>query len=141
MKTWNAKPEEIKRNWWVVDAEGQALGRLATRVTNTLRGKNKPQFTPHVDTGDFVIVLNSEKVKLTGDKREDKMYYRRSRFFGSLKETTAEKVLADKPEAVIKKAVQGMLPKNRLSRKLIKKLKVYRGTEHPHLAQKPQAMN
>ena len=141
MKTWNAKPEEIKRNWWVVDAEGQTLGRLATRIARTLRGKDKPQFTPHVDTGDFVIVLNCEKVKLTGNKRENKMYYRRSRFFGSLKETRAEQMLTDEPEAVVRKAVRGMLPKSRLSNQLIKKLKVYQGTEHPHLAQNPQAMS
>ena len=141
MKTFNAKPEEVSRQWWVVDAEDQVLGRLATQVANTLRGKNKPQFTPHVDTGDFVIVLNCGKIKLTGRKQENKMYYRRSRFFGSLKETTAQKMLRDHPEAIVKKAIQGMLPKNNLSRKLIKKLKVYRDSEHPHQAQNPQAMN
>lgn len=141
MKTWNAKSGEVKCNWWVVDAEGQTLGRLATKVANTLRGKNKPQFTPHVDMGDFVVVLNCEKVKVTGDKRKNKIYYRHSRFCGSLKQRTVEQVLADKPEEVIKKAVRGMLPKNRLSNKLINKLKIYTGTTHPHLAQKPQAMN
>lgn len=141
MKTWNAKPEEVPRNWWLVDAEDQVLGRLATKVANTLRGKNKPQFTPHVDTGDFVVVLNCEKVKLTGHKLDNKVYYTRSRFFGSLKEKTARKMLVDSPEAVLKKAVLGMLPKNKLSQKLIKKLKVYQGVEHPHGAQNPQAMN
>ena len=140
-KTWSAKPEEVTRSWWLVDAEDQVLGRLATKVANTLRGKNKPQFTPHVDTGDFVVVLNCEKIKLTGRKMEDKIYYTRSRFFGSVKEKTAEKMLADNPETVFKKAVQGMLPKNKLSRQLIKKLKIYQGSEHPHTAQRPQAMN
>ena len=140
MRTWSAKPREVPRQWWVVDAENQILGRLASKIANTLRGKNKPQFTPHVDTGDFVIVLNCAKIQLTGRKKKDKIYYRPSKFVGSLKKTTAEKMLAKQPERLFKKAVQGMLPKNRLSQKLMKKLKVYKGPEHPHTRQRPQAM-
>ena len=140
MKTWTAKKGDVKPKWWVMDAQGQTLGRLCTLVTHVLRGKNKPQFTPHVDTGDFIIVINSQKVKLTGDKLFQNKYYRRSRFFGSLKERTAQDQLAQKPEMVLKKAVKGMLPKNRLSRQLLKKLKVYEGPDHPHKAQKPEAL-
>ncbi len=140
MRTWSAKPNEVKRDWWVVDADGQVCGRLATQVANILRGKHKPQFTPHVDTGDFVIVLNCEKIKLTGNKKESKIYYKHTGFVGSLKEKTAQQVLDENPEQVVTQAVRGMLPKNRLSRKLIKKLKVYKGDKHPHLAQNPKAM-
>ena len=143
MKTWNAKPEDFENNqkWWLVDAEGQTLGRLATQVAVTLRGKNKPTFTPHVDTGDFVIVVNADKIKMSGNKWEQKKYYSRSKYFGSLKEATAEEVVENEPEKIISEAVRGMLPKNKLATKVIKKLKVYRGTDHPHSAQKPEALN
>ena len=126
--------------WWLVDAKGQTVGRMATQIANILRGKNKPTFTPHTDMGDFVIVINASQVHLTGQKPHQKMYYTRSRFFGSLKETTAEKLLQSLPEKVLYKAVQGMLPKNKLSRKILKKLKLYTGSEHPHQAQKPEAL-
>jgi len=140
MKTWNAKPNEVERKWWVVDATGQTLGRLATQIAMTLRGKDKPQFTPHVDTGDFVVVLNSEKINIKGNKASDKMYYRHTGFFGGLKETTYKDMLEKNPDFVIQNAVKGMLPKNKLSNQIIKKLKIYRGTEHPHDAQNPQLM-
>lgn len=141
MKTWNAKAEEVKRDWWVVDASGLTLGRLATKVATVLRGKNKAIFTPHVDTGDFVVVVNAEKIEMSGSKWQDKNYYRHSRFFGSLKTVGAEEMRSKKPEFIIEDAVWGMLPKNKLSRKVIKKLKIYRGAGHPHEAQKPQAMS
>ena len=140
MKTWNAKPNEVERKWWVVDATDQTLGRLATQIATTLRGKDKPQYTPHVDTGDFVVVLNSEKINIKGNKASDKMYYRHTGFFGGLKETTYKEMLDKDPGFIIQNAVQGMLPKNKLSNQIIKKLKVYRGTEHPHDAQNPQLM-
>jgi len=140
MKTWNAKPNEVERKWWVVDADGQTLGRLATQIATTLRGKDKPQFTPHVDTGDFVVVLNSEKINIKGNKASDKMYYRHTGFFGGLKETTYKDMLEKDPGFIIENAVKGMLPKNKLSNQIIKKLKVYRGAEHPHSAQNPQLM-
>lgn len=140
MKTWNAKPNEVDRKWWVVDATDQTLGRLATQIATTLRGKDKPQYTPHVDTGDFVVVLNSEKINIKGNKASDKMYYRHTGFFGGLKETTYKDMLEKDPGFIIQNAVKGMLPKNKLSNQIIKKLKVYRGTEHPHDAQNPQLM-
>lgn len=140
MKTWNAKPNEVERKWWVVDATGQTLGRLATQIATTLRGKDKPQFTPHVDAGDFVVVLNSEKINIKGNKASDKMYYRHTGYFGGLKETTYKDMLEKDPAFIIQNAVKGMLPKNKLSNQIIKKLKVYRGTEHPHDAQNPQLM-
>ena len=151
MKTYTAKPGEIERRWYVVDAEGQNLGRLATRIADTLRGKNKPQFTPHVDTGDFVVVVNAEKItvtgkkldekiSVTGNKRADKKYYRHSGYPGGIKERTLEEMLARRPEEVIRHAVKGMLPRNRLARKQLTKLKVYAGPEHPHVAQKPTPM-
>ena len=126
--------------WWLVDAKGQTVGRMATQIANILRGKNKPTFTPHTDMGDFVIVINASQVHLTGQKPNQKLYYTRSRFFGSLKEKTAEKLLQSLPEKVLYKAVQGMLPKNKLSRKILKKLKLYEGSEHPHQAQKPEIL-
>ena len=138
MKTQYAKKGEIERNWYVVDATDKVLGRLATNIAAYLRGKHKPQFTPHIDVGDFIIVINAEKVKLTGNKLEDKVYYHYSGYHGGIKSETAKKRLERKPEAVIMSAVQGMLPKNRLGRALAKKLKVYRGPEHPHEAQKPE---
>ena len=141
MKTWIAKPEEVDRKWWVVDAEGQTIGRIATQIANKLRGKDKPEYTPHVDTGDFVVVINSDKVRFSRDvKALQKKYYSHSRHFGSLKEITAEKLLQKDSTQVVANAVRGMLPKNKLARKQLKKLKVYTGAEHPHGAQKPQAL-
>jgi large subunit ribosomal protein L13 len=139
-KTWTAKPGEIERHWYVVDAEGKTLGRLATRIADTLRGKGKPQFTPHVDTGDFVVVVNAEKIAVTGDKRTDKMYYRHSGYPGGLKSRTLNDMLERRPEEVIRLAVKGMMPRNRLGRKQLTKLKVYAGPDHPHTAQQPQPM-
>ncbi len=141
MKTFSAKPSDIERNWYVVDAKGKVLGRLATAISMILRGKNKAIFTPHMDTGDFVIVVNADKVKLTGNKLTDKKYYSHSGYPGGLKETTAGKLLKEKPERVLISAVRGMLPKNRLGRQLIKKLKIYAGPEHPHTAQNPKLLN
>jgi large subunit ribosomal protein L13 len=138
MKTWNAKTDEIERRWYVVDAEGQTLGRLATRIADTLRGKRKPEYTPHVDTGDFVVVVNAEKVAVTGKKREDKIYYRHSGYPGGLRERTLGEELERRPTEVLRKAVKGMLPRNRLARQQINKLKIYAGPEHPHVAQNPQ---
>jgi large subunit ribosomal protein L13 len=138
MKTRFAKKDEVERKWYVVDATDQVLGRLATRIAVYLRGKHKPQFTPNVDAGDFVIVVNAEKVKLTGNKLEDKVYYHHTGYPGGIKAETAKSRLERKPELIIEKAVKGMLPKNRLGRALVKKLKVYKGSEHPHAAQKPE---
>jgi len=136
-KTWNAKPGEVDRRWYVVDAEGQTLGRLATRIADTLRGKNKPQYTPHIDTGDFVVVVNAEKIVVTGKKLDDKIYYRHSGYPGGLRQRTLREQLDRRPTEVIRKAVKGMLPRNRLARTQINKLKVYAGPEHPHDAQAP----
>ena len=140
MKTYSAKPGEITRDWYVVDADGQTLGRLATQIADRLRGKGKPQFTPHVDTGDFVVVVNAEKIAVTGNKRAAKMYYRHSGYPGGLKSRTLNDMLERRPEEVIRLAVKGMLPRNRLARKQLTKLKVYAGPEHPHAAQQPQPM-
>jgi large subunit ribosomal protein L13 len=140
MKTWNAKPLEVERKWWLVDANDMILGRMATQIARALRGKNKPQFTPHVDTGDFVVVINCEKVAMTGNKWTQEKYYRRSRFFGSLKELTAAQVRERDPSRIIHDAVSGMLPKTKLGRQLITKLKVYKGADHPHQAQRPEAL-
>lgn len=140
MKTWNAKPGEVARNWYVVDADGKTLGRLATVIATTLRGKNKPQYTPHIDTGDFVIVVNAEKISVTGKKLTDKLYRRHSGYPGGLKTRTLQEQLDRRPEEVIRHAVKGMLPRNRLARRQITKLKVYAGPGHPHVAQKPQPM-
>lgn len=129
-----------QRRWLVVDAEGRALGRVATQVANLLRGKGKPTFSPHLDGGDFVVVVNAAKVRLTGRKLTDKVYYRHTEYPGGLRATTAGRLLAEKPERVVRTAVQGMLPKNRLSRRLITKLKVYPGAEHPHAAQQAVAV-
>ena len=141
MKTWNAKSEEVQRDWWLVDATDKTLGRLSTEIATILRGKNKPTFTPHVDTGDFVIVLNSDKIRMSGNKWDAKKYYHHTGYFGSLKEITARQQLEKDSTVIINNAVKGMLPKNRLSSQLIKKLKVYTGSEHPHDAQKPQTLN
>ncbi len=138
MRTYVPKENEIEREWLVVDAANQVLGRLATEVAGLLRGKHKPQFTPYLDTGDFVVVINAERVRLTGRKHDQKMYYRHSTHPGGLKSETLREMLDKYPERVIKKAVWGMLPKNRLGRKLFRKLKVYAGPEHPHEAQQPK---
>ena len=140
MKTYVATPASRERNWLVVDATGQTLGRLATQIADTLRGKRKPVYTPHCDTGDFVIVVNAEKISVTGRKREQKRYYRHSGYPGGIKSRTLEEMLERRPEEVIRLAVKGMLPRNRLARKQITKLKVYAGPDHPHQAQKPQDM-
>jgi large subunit ribosomal protein L13 len=140
MKTFNVKKEEIIKDWCVVDAQGKILGRLASEIAIRLRGKHKPIYTPHLDTGDFVIVVNAEKIQLTGNKLADKIYYRHSGYPGGLTETTAGKLLQEKPEDVLKIAVRGMLPKNTLGRAMLKKLKIYRGPEHPHDAQCPRAL-
>jgi len=140
MKTEVAKTEQVTHQWFVVDAENVVLGRLATQIANVLRGKHKPIFTPSVDTGDFVIVLNADKIALTGNKLAGKVYYRHTGFPGGLKEATAGEMLAKKPEEVIRKAVKGMLPKNKLARHMLKKLKVYTGSAHPHEAQQPKAL-
>ena len=138
MKTYSAKPLEVERKWWVVDAEGQTLGRLATTVANILRGKNKPQYTPNVDTGDFVIVINSSKITVSGNKETDKKYYRHSGYPGGLKVETFQSLMAKNPVAAVEKAVKGMLPHNTLGQEQFNKLKVYAGAEHPHQAQNPQ---
>ena len=140
MKTYVAKPSDRERNWVLVDANGQTLGRLATQIADALRGKRKPTFTPHIDTGDFVVVINAEKIAVTGKKRDDKRYYRHSGYPGGLKTRTLEEMLERKPEDVIRLAVRGMVPKTRLGRKQLTKLKVYAGPEHPHDAQKPSEL-
>ena len=140
MKTYSARKEDIERQWVVIDAQDQVLGRLATRVATILRGKNKPIFTNHVDTGDFVIIVNAEKVRLTGNKLDAKMYYRHSGYPGGIKGMTAREMLERKPEQVIKNAVKGMLPKNRLASKVLTKLKVYAGPDHPHQSQQPEKL-
>ena len=140
MKTQFAKKDEIERKWYVVDAKDAVLGRLATKIATYIRGKNKPTFTPNVDTGDFVIVINADKVRLTGKKLTDKVYYHHSGYVGGIKAQTAKELFEKKPEEIIEKAVWGMLPKNKLGRAMIKKLKVYRGSEHPHKAQAPEIL-
>src|SRR4051794_2197153 len=140
MKTYPPKPGEIAREWYVVDAEGQTLGRLATRIADTLRGKGKPAYTPHVDTGDFVIVVNAEKIHVTGNKLDQKIYYHHSGYPGGLRERTLREQLDRRPEEVLRKAVKGMLPKNKLANAQITKLKIYAGPDHPHAAQSPVPM-
>ena len=140
MKTWNAKPGEVERRWYLVDAEGQTLGRLATRIADTLRGKGKPQYTPHVDTGDFVVVVNAEKIAVTGKKLDDKLYRRHSGYPGGLKTRPLRAELSRRPTEVLRRAVKGMLPRNRLARAQLRKLKIYAGAEHPHGAQSPQPL-
>ena len=137
MKTYTAKPREIEQAWRLVDADGQILGRLATEIADTLRGKNKPAYTPHVDTGDFVIVVNAEKIAVTGKKLDEKMYYRHSGYPGGLKQRPLREQLERRPEEVLRKAVKGMLPRTRLGRRQLTKLKIYAGPEHPHEAQAP----
>lgn len=140
MKTYVANSTDRDRRWLVVDAEGQTLGRLATQIADALRGKRKPEYTPHVDTGDFVIVVNAEKIAVTGNKLTEKMYRRHTGYPGGLRERTLAEMLEQRPEEVIRKAVKGMLPRNRLARRQITKLKVYAGPTHPHTAQKPEPM-
>jgi|SRR5688572_442444 large subunit ribosomal protein L13 len=141
MKTVSAKPETVKRDWFVVDASGKTLGRLATELARRLRGKHKPIYTPHVDTGDYLVVVNAEKVAVTGNKLQDKMYHRFTGYIGNLKSTSLRDMLAAHPERAIEIAVKGMLPKNPLGRAMFKKLKVYKGADHPHAAQQPQALD
>jgi large subunit ribosomal protein L13 len=140
MKTYSDKPGEITREWYLVDAEGKTLGRLATQIADTLRGKRKPQYTPHVDTGDFVIVVNAEKIQVTGNKLDQKRYYRHSGYPGGLRSRTLREQLDRRPTEVLRVAVKGMLPKNRLARQQITKLKIYAGPEHPHEAQNPKSL-
>ena len=140
MKTYSAKPGEITREWYLVDAEGKTLGRLATQIADTLRGKRKPQYTPHVDTGDFVIVVNSARIRVTGNKLDQKRYYRHSGYPGGLRSRTLREQLDRRPTEVLRVAVKGMLPKNRLARQQITKLKIYAGPEHPHEAQNPKPL-
>lgn len=140
MKTFSAKPETVKRDWYVVDAEGLTLGRLATEVASRLRGKHKPEYTPHVDTGDYIVIVNAEKVHVTGAKAQDKIYYSHSGFPGGIKSISFEKLIQRAPERVIETAVKGMLPKNPLGRAMYRKLKVYKGNAHPHTAQQPQEL-
>ena len=140
MATFSAKKKDIERSWFLVDAENKVLGRLAAKIAAVLRGKHKPVFTPHVDTGDFVIVINADKIHLTGAKFDNKMYYRHSGYPGGIKGVSAGEMLDKKPEAIIEHAVKGMLPKNKLGRQQLKKLKVYAGTEHPHESQMPQEL-
>ncbi len=134
------KKEEVERNWYVIDAKGKVLGRLASLIAQRLRGKHRPDFTPHVDAGDFIVVINADKIKLTGHKLDQKIYWRHSGYMGGIKLTPAKKMLEQKPEEVLRLAVKRMLPKNRLGRKMLKKLKIYRGESHPHTAQKPKVL-
>lgn len=140
MKTYSPKASEIKHDWYVVDAAGKTLGRLASEVARRLRGKHKPTYAPHMDTGDYIVVINAEQIAVTGNKTTDKMYYRHTGYIGNLKETNFEKLIASHPERVIELAVKGMLPKNPLGRAMYRKLKVYAGGDHPHAAQQPQAL-
>ena len=140
MKTFIAKNETVQRDWYVVDAEGKTLGRLAAALAYRLRGKHKPVFTPHVDTGDYLVVINADKIAVTGKKLQDKMYYRHSGYHGGLRERTLQQMLDSRPEEVIRLAVKGMMPRNRLSRAQLRKLKLYAGPEHPHAAQNPEPL-
>jgi large subunit ribosomal protein L13 len=140
MKTFSAKPETVRRDWFVVDATDKTLGRLATELAHRLRGKHKPVYTPHVDTGDHIVVINAAKIKVTGNKLKDKMYYRHTGYIGNLKSTNLEKLMASAPEQALQIAVKGMLPKNRLGRSMLKKLRVFAGAEHAHAAQQPQPL-
>jgi large subunit ribosomal protein L13 len=141
MKTYVATPQDRERNWVLVDAKGKTLGRLATQIADLLRGKRKPTYTPHIDVGEFVVVINAEQIAVTGDKLHDKMYYRHSGYPGGLKKRTLNDMLERRPEEVIRLAVKGMLPRNRLARKQLTKLKVYAGPDHPHAAQQPVALD
>ncbi|HHC74611.1 MAG TPA: 50S ribosomal protein L13 [Thiothrix sp.] len=140
MKTFSAKPAEVKRDWYVVDAEGKTLGRLASEVARRLRGKHKPEYTPHVDTGDYIVIINAAKVRVTGNKTQNKMYYRHTGYIGNMKSNNFAEMIDKHPERVIELAVKGMLPKNPLGRAMYRKMKVYAGSEHQHEAQQPQAL-
>lgn len=137
MKTFSAKPEEVRRDWFVVDAAGKTLGRLSTEIARRLRGKHKPEYTPHVDTGDYIVVVNADKIRVTGNKMKDKMYHRYTGYIGNLKSMPLEKLLAEKPERALELSVKGMLPRNPLGRKMYSKLRVFAGPEHSHQAQQP----
>jgi len=140
MKTFSAKPETVERDWYIIDAENKTLGRLSTEIARRLRGKHKPEYTPHVDTGDYIVVINAEKVYVSGNKRTDKMYYHHTGYVGNLKSISFDKLIEKAPERVIEAAVKGMLPKNPLGRAMYKKMKVYAGSEHPHTAQQPKTL-
>lgn len=140
MKTFSAKPHEVQRDWYLVNAQGKTLGRLATEIARRLRGKHKPEYTPHVDTGDYIVVVNAEKIRVTGNKLKDKIYHRHTGYIGSLKSETLKDKLAREPEQVLKLAVKGMLPRNPLGRRMLRKLKIARGADHPHAAQQPQPL-
>jgi len=141
MRTWTVRPGDIERRWFVIDANDAVLGRLATKIATVLRGKHRPQYTPHADCGDHIIVINAEKVRVTGGKEEKKIYHRHTGYIGGLKSTTLGEMRATHPERIIENAVKGMMPKNPLGRAMLGKLKVYAGSEHPHTAQKPQTLN
>jgi large subunit ribosomal protein L13 len=141
MNTFSAKSHEVKRDWFVIDADGKTLGRMATEIARRLRGKHKPEYTPHVDTGDYIVVINAGKVRVTGNKTLDKVYYRHTEYPGGIREETFEKLVARKPERVIEIAVKGMLPRGPLGRAMLRKMKVYPGSNHPHTAQQPQELN
>ena len=141
MKTQSAKKEEVSHSWYVVDATDKTLGRLSTEIANRLRGKHKPEYTPHVDTGDYIVVVNADKVKVTGNKTTDKVYYHHTGFPGGIKSITFDKLMQKAPERAIETAVKGMMPKNKLSRSMLSKLKVYAGGEHPHAAQQPEPLD
>jgi len=140
MKTFSAKPAEVKRDWYIIDAEGKTLGRMATEIARRLRGKHKAEYTPHVDTGDYIVVVNAEKVAVTGNKRSNKMYHRHTGYIGGLKSANFEKVIAEKPAQVIELAVKGMMPRGPLGRAMLRKLKIFAGAEHNHLAQQPKQL-
>ena len=141
MKTYSANPNAVEQEWFIVDAEGKTLGRLASEIAHRLRGKHKPEYTPHVDTGDYIVVINAEKIHVTGNKAKDKMYYKHTGYVGNLKSISFEKLIDKAPERVLQTAVKGMLPKNPLGRKMFSKLKVYAGEAHPHAAQQPKELN
>lgn len=141
MKTISAKPESVKRDWYIIDASEKTLGRMAAEIAHRLRGKHKPEYTPHVDTGDYIVVINAEKVRVTGKKASDKMYYRHTGYIGGIKSMSFEKLIQKAPERVIQNAVKGMLPKGPLGRVMFKKMKVYAGDSHPHAAQQPQELS
>jgi len=141
MKTYSARSQDIRRHWHLVDADGKTLGRLATEVARRLRGKHKPEYTPHVDTGDYVVIVNAEKIRVTGSKMSDKMYHHHTGYIGNLKSISLEKLLQRKPEKVLQQAIKGMMPKGPLGRAMLGKLKIYAGAEHPHAAQQPQTLD
>ena len=141
MKTYSAKPEEVRRDWYVVDAAGKTLGRLSTEIARRLRGKHKPEYTPHVDTGDYIVVVNADRIRVTGNKLRDKMYHHHTGYIGNLKTTSLEKLLKESPERALEYAVKGMLPRSPLGRKMYAKLRVFAGPEHPHAAQQPKPLD